>query len=482
MNTTTLGCTRRFPIIQTTVFAALLLSAGCASLDASRELDLAANAAQRVGGSLTPAEAWSLSVQDESPAWNGAEPLNYDDAVAVALQGDPALRRALAVIIERRAWYVQQGLPPNPTVAFGIGAAIDGLSGAPMMVQGMQMLSWIWKNPHRVDAAGAELRAAVYDAADRCVILMTKTRTQLASVIAAQHMLALEMQYVDITQQTVDLVRSMQEAGELAHLDLDRAIVDHQKAVAAMSASEHALLDAQLNLLGTMGRPDEDTMWVAEGDLPPAWDIPADETTLLALAATGRLDVAARLEVVRQLHAELGLAETRRFPDVGFNLTYQKNFGERKALMPGASVTLPILDNGDPAVAIQVAKIEQAQMELLSAIEVAQQQVRMSFNRYLDARSQVEIIRGQQLGAAIAAQERSDAAYTEGEVDLNTLLLTQRQRINVERSLVQQEYKTMQAMCDLRRAVGGSFDPVQNMIPVIEIEARSLKTNLEGSS
>jgi hypothetical protein len=48
--------------------------------------------------------------------------------------------------------------------------------------------------------------------------------------------------------------------------------------------------------------------------------------------------------------------------------------------------------------------------------------------------------------------------------------------------LVQQEYKTMQAMCDLRRAVGGSFDPVQNMIPVIEIEARSLKTNLEGSS
>lgn len=482
MNTTTLGCTRRFPIIQTTVFAALLLSAGCASLDASRELDLAANAAQRVGGSLTPAEAWSLPVQGESPAWNGTAPLTYDNAVAVTLQGDPALRGALAVIVERRAWYVQRGLPPNPTVAFGIGTAVDGLAGAPMMVQGMQMLSWIWKNPHRVDAAEAELRAAVYDAADRCVVIMAKARTQLASVIAAQQMLALNMQYVGITQQTVDLVQSLQEAGELAHLDLDRAIVDHQEAVAVMVASEHALLDARLNLLGTMGRPEADTAWVAEGDLPPAWDIPTDEASLLTLAGAGRLDVAARFEVVRQLEAELGLAETLRFPDVGVALTYRDNASGRKSIAPGANLTIPILDNGDPAIAIQMAKLKQAQMELLSAIEGAQQDVRISLNRYHDARSQVEIIRDRQLGAAIAAQRRSDAAYAEGEVDLNTLLMTQRQRIAVERSLVQQDYRIMQAMCELRRAVGGSFDPKIDAVPDIDIEARSPGTNLEGSS
>ena len=482
MNTSTAGCIRRFPHIQTIAMAAVLLSTGCASLDASRELTIAAEASQRVGGSITPADAWSLPVQGESPAWDGTAPLTYDNAVAVALQGDPALRSALAVIVERRAWYVQRGLPPNPTVAFGIGTAIDGLSGAPVMAQGMQMLSWIWKNPHRVEAAEAELRAAVYDAADRCVVIMAKTRTQLAAVIAAQQMLALNMQYVGITQQTVDLVQSLQQAGELAHLDLDRAIVDHEQAVAVMVASEHDLLDARLNLLGTIGRPDASTTWIAQGDLPPTWKIPSDEAALLALAGVGRLDVAARLEVVRRLEAELGLAETLRFPEIGVTLAYRKNSGGRESIVPGANVTLPILDNGDPAIAIQLAKLEQAHMDVLSAIETVQQDVRTSFNRYRDATSQVEIIRNRQLDAAIAAQQRSDAAYAEGEVDLNTLLMTQRQRIAVERSLVQQEYRIMQAMCELRRAVGGSFDPMIDAVPAFDIEARSPGTNLEGSS
>ena len=67
--------------------------------------------------------------------------------------------------------------------------------------------------------------------------------------------------------------------------------------------------------------------------------------------------------------AELGLAETRRFPDVGFTLRYQDNSSGRESVIPGASVTLPILDNGDPAVAMQMAKLKQVELELLAAIE-----------------------------------------------------------------------------------------------------------------
>ena len=57
MNPHAPGCVPRFPAIQATVLTAMLLTAGCASLDASRELDIAAKTAQRVDGSLTPAEA-----------------------------------------------------------------------------------------------------------------------------------------------------------------------------------------------------------------------------------------------------------------------------------------------------------------------------------------------------------------------------------------------------------------------------------------
>ena len=482
MNTRTSRGTCSLRTFQSTILAALLLGSGCASLDASRELDLAAYTADRVGGSMTPAEAWSLPVEGESPAWNGVDPLTYEDAVAVALQGDPELRRALAVIVERRAQYVQQGLPPKPTVAFGVGTAVDGLSGAPLFVQGIQMLSWIWKNPYRVSAAEAQLRAAIYTAAERCVDVAARTRTELAAVLAAQETLDLEQQYVQITQKTLDLVRAMHEAGELAHLELDRAIVDHEQALTAMVASEHALQNARLELLGTLGRPTATTDWIAQGELPPNWAIPTDEEALLDLAAIGRLDVAARSETVRQIGAELGLAETLRFPDVGFTLRYQDNSSGRRAVVPGASITLPILDNGDPAIAMQMAKLRQAELELLASIETAQRQVRIGLNHYLDARTRTNIIRDGQLDAAIAAQTRSDAAYAEGEVDLNTLLMTQRQRIAVERSLVEQQFRTMQSMCELRRAVGGSFDPAVVTVPKIEIEARSSATKQESSS
>ncbi len=476
------GCEKRIPAIQILLLSMLVAITGCASLDADRELELAAIASNRITGSLSAQDAWSLPVQGESPVWNGSEPLTYDAAVGVALQGDPSLRSALAVIVERRAQYVQEGLPPNPTVAFGIGIAVDGMSGAPLMVQGIQMLSWLWKNPWRVEAAEADLRAAIYDAAERCVIVLANTRIQLAAVLAAQELLLLDEQYVDITQKTIDLVQAMQLAGELAELDLDRAHVDHQQAIASLVASEYALQEAKLELLGTMGRPDAPTQWLAIGELPPLWDIPEQEEKLLELASLGRLDVASAFEAVRQIEAELGLAGTRRFPEVGFNLSYKENTSGREALVPGAAITLPILDNGEPAIAIQKARLDQARMKLLAASELAQQEVRTTYNQLLDARKRVEIIRHGQLNAAIRAQERSDSAYAEGEVSLNTLLLTQRQRIAVERDLIKMEFQTMQAMCMLRKAVGGSFDMTKDMVPRIEIEASPQKIVKEQSS
>lgn len=476
------GGTLRPLAIRTTIFASMLTASGCASLDAKHELQAAADASRRVAGSIEPAEAWSLPVEGESPAWNGTDPLGYDDAVAVTLQGNPVIRRSLAVIVERRARYVQQGLPPNPTVGFGIGIAIDGLAGAPMMVQGLQMLSWLWKNPHRVAAAEAELRAAVYDTAFECVNVMMRTRVQLAAVLAAQELLEYDQQYVEITRRTMQLVQAQVQVGELPELELDRARLEHQKAIEALIASDYAVETSKLELMATMGRPTGSTDWLAIGDLPPSWTIPSDEQSLLDLATDGRLDVASARETILAIQAELGLAETKRFPEIGIGVEYNRNTSDRKAIVPSMSITVPILDNGDPAVAIQSARIDAAMMTLLETLESAQSEVLTGLNRYRDARDRTSIVRKEQLSNAVAAQERSDAAYREGVVDLNTLLMTQRRRIAVERNLVMLELSTMKAMCELRQAVGGSFDPELDAVEPIEIEARSDDIEQENAS
>ena len=469
-------------IIHTTIFASLLTATGCASLDADHELRSATEASRRVAGSIEPAEAWALPVEGENSAWNGKVPLTYDNAVAVALQGDPGIRRSLAVIVERRAAYAQKGLPPNPTFAFGIGIAVDGLSGTPLMVQGFEMLSWLWKNPHRVVAAEAELRTAVYDAAFRCVDVTTRTRTQLAAVLAAQQVLTFDEQYIVITQQNVELVRAQVVAGELPRLALDRAVLDQEKANEVVVTSKYALEESKLELLATMGRPTSSTDWLAVGDLPPAWDIPDTEQDLLTLAATGRLDVASARETVLKIQANLGLAETEYFPELSIGLKFNRNFSDRMAITPGMNITAPIFNNGDSAVAIQAAYLDEALMNLLSTIETAQRDVLTNLNRYRATQNRTRIIRQGQLQAAVDVEERTNAAYREGIVDLNTLLMTRRQRITVERNLVIQELMTMNALCDLRRSVGGSFDSELDAVEAIEIKARSSATDQENAS
>jgi outer membrane protein TolC len=299
---------------------------------------------------------------------------------------------------------------------------------------------------------------------------MATTRTQVAAVIAGQQLVAFDQQYAGITEHTVQLVRQHVEAGESAPLELDRAQIDHQRARAALVAAEHDLLQAKLALLQTMGRPDASTAWSAVGNLPPKWHIPNDELSLLELASTGRLDVAAAGQRVLRAAADLGLADTGRYPEVAAMVTWQQNFGDREAIVPGAQITLPILDNGDPAIAMNTAKLEAARLDLLGAQEAAIAEVRTDLSRLRNARMQVSILRNDQLVAAVRAFERSEAAWEAGEVNLNTLLDTQRRRIQVEHELVQQSFTVMQAMCSLRKAVGGSFDADLDRIPEFDVQ------------
>lgn len=453
------------------IIAACMLSmTGCASLDPSYELGVAAEETRRISGTLDPSEAWRLDVEAQSPAWDGKSPLNYDAAVSVALQGDPSLRLALAKIVEQRAWYVQQGLPPNPSLGFGIGAAIDGMVGAPIFVQGMQMLSWLWKNPHKVDMAEAELKAAIYMAGQQSVTILARARIELAAILAAQATLVLDKEYSLIAEKAVIQARKEKGSDAQSQVDLERALVERGDAMLAEIESQHQLLEKKYQLLSTMGRPNADTHWIAMGDLPPKWKIPSDEQALLTLARLNRLDVAAALEKVHMIESGLGLAKTTRWPEVSLNVAYQKNFNDREAIISGFSFSLPILDNGEPAIAIALAKLTQARMMLLSISEDAQREVLISYNRLLDARARMDIIKNHQLSAAMSAQNRSIQAYVKTKVDFNTLLMTQKSRILADRQLVQLKFSTMQAMCMLRQAIGGSFDAQQGALPELHIK------------
>ncbi|MCH2142993.1 MAG: TolC family protein [Phycisphaerales bacterium] len=436
-----------------------LLLSSCASLDPAADIHQAATlSAARLHTGV--AEIWAQPVDSPSIAWDGATSLTAETAIIVALQNEPELRSELARIAEHRADLGQAQVLPNPTIAFGIGMATDGLSGSPAIVQGLQALTWLWTRPDRIAVAEASLQQTILTASSTTIDLAARVSTSHAKVLAAQALVTLDAENLDITEQTFALIQRRNDVGEASKLDLDRSEVDAQNARSNLVAAERELEQAKLALLLDIGWPGHHTDWSAAepvGITPPQEQ---DDIWLCELAATQRLDLAAAQAAVEKEVAGLALAGTRKLPEVRFTFGWQRSFMDRKAVMPGASITIPILDNGDPAVAKAAARIEWARMQWLDLANHIEFSVRDAASKWRQAAAQAEITERGVLSAATGALIRSRAAYSEGVVDLTVLLLAQEQHIATQRTLVTQRLSEAVSLVELRRSVGGVFTPL----------------------
>ncbi len=433
-----------------------LLVMGCSTLDPAADIDRASTlASERLGAST--ASTWAQPLDVRSTAWNGIDPLTAEAALLVALQNDPAVRISLAHIAERRADFVQSELLPNPTIGFGIGIATDGLAGAPAVLRGLQTLTWLWTRPDRIAIAEAALRESVLSAGSATIDLAERVARDHVRVLAAQDLLAFDKQNLAITEQSLHIIRRRLAVGESAALDVDRAAVDVHMAKNAVTAAARSLEQAQLALLGSIGWPGHDTYWSAAepvGVEQPAFD---DDIVLCELAASQRLDLAAARVTVEQELAGLSLAGAKRLPEVSFTFGWQRNASDRKSVIPGATLTIPIFDNGDPAIAKASARINTARLEWINLANRIEYEVRDAGSRWREAVSLSAVTESELLPAACNALDRSQAAYAEGVIDLTVLLLAQEQHIAAQHTLVTQKLAESEALIALRSAVGGTF-------------------------
>ena len=436
--------------------AALILSS-CASTNPAGDINAAARLATSHTGTQATA-SWQHDVDVPSSAWNGAAPLTREAAIAVAIANNPKLRMSLAHIAQYRAEVAQATVLPNPTVAFGIGMAIDGMTGAPAMAQGIQALTWLWRRPHHIAQAEAQLQQAVLSTVSDTVQLAASVELAHADVLCIQSLLDYDIQNQSITQETRRLITRRHEVGEAAELDIDRAQVDVDQARLDVIATRKRLTKAKLALLNQLGWPGHDTSWTASGAMTASRPIDSAPEALLEIAARQRLELAVKEAGIRAQVASLDLAETRRLPEINFTLQWQRSFGDRKAILPGGQITIPILDNGDPAIARAAATLHHARMEWLDTANLVVLQVRDAIVGWNLSDQQVALSRNSLVPSASDALARSQAAYAQGVIPLTTLLLAQQQHIAAERTLMTQQLDVVKALIDLRTAVGGTFE------------------------
>ena len=432
---------------------------GCIGVDATEQRgDAVALAAPRV----VDADALELLQADPtgtSVDWRTSVPLDLDTAIGVAMSRDAEVRRALAEVDRVQALLAQADRAPNPVVQLALGVPIDGLSGAPGMGMLVQQLTWLWTRPHRLDAAEAHLQESILAAGQAIVELDADVRRRHATAAIATERAGLDRAYADSVSGFASIVEALFEVGEASRIDLDRTRVETSEAEVAARSSEIAARLARIELLGAMGLPRIDSRFDVVGrHREPALEEAPAESLVVELAATARLDVAGAGMKVLETEALKGLAGTKRLPEVGASLGWNRSFMDREAVLPGFTASVPILDDGTPAIAIADAELRRAVLQLLETRRTAIASARAARETLEQALVRHAGYADTVLGPARNAERLSTEAYEEGVVDLTVVLLAQRRRIEAERRTLQFRLDEALAFVDLEVAVGGSLE------------------------
>ena len=447
----------------------LFLGSGCISTDSASDRRLAIDlAGEHVapGGGIDAIEADPTFPPE---TWNGETPLTSATAVRVAMARDTSVRRTLAAVDIARADLAQADRAPNPMIEAALGVPLDGMTGAPAMAMVAQQLTWLWTRPYRVDATDAELQAKIMEAAWSIVALDARVRRVHAAAIVAASRVDVDREFAEATSRLKFVVASLFDAGEASRIDLDRVRVEAAEAAVAAEASDNQARITRLDLLAAMGLPRHEAGFdvaMEPTDADATADIPT-EIRVIELAATARLDVAAAGCRVLAAESRSGLAGLRRLPEVSATLGWNRNFGERDALMPGIAVRLPIFDDGLPAIAAADGRLHDAVLAHLESRRQAIADARRSRDQLILAQVRRRGHEQSVLGPAKSAENLASTAYAEGVVDLTVVLLAQKRRINAQRHILDFRLEELIARIDLVQQVGGSLslDPVIPVVP-----------------
>lgn len=290
------------------------------------------------------------------PAADGA--LTLESAISTALLRNPdleTLRREIA-IAEGRA--VQAGLWPNPVIEAGIEGFTpggDGPSGDTAKLENLVAITdtvlgqpGLWlpsrsesdspdqqqrivavsqtlplsRAPAKARAAGrleVDRLRAEYDA----LTLNTRAEVRAAfcQVLKQQQAVLVYQQLAGTLEQTLDLARSQQNAGEIAEMEVIKAEANFERFTIDLDTALKDLEAARVRLALLLGQPDRIPL-ACEGELDETLQ-PIDWTLIEQAIESHPREEAWRLRV-EKAEADLRTARAERIPDLDLSIGYRR--------------------------------------------------------------------------------------------------------------------------------------------------------------
>lgn len=389
----------------------------------------------------------------------GVRTYQLDAIITLALERNPAMAGAEAVLEQRRGERIQAGAYPNPTIIGQTGRAAlrdpsTGDSRTEYILTLHQPLEWIGKRAVRQRAAEAGLAGARAGIEEVRLNVIAQAKIAFYGLLLAQREAELVKQNLGIVKEVARVAEIRVKAGEAARLESLKAEVEVLKTNQEVARARKAVRVGRVRLNtvtgGALGRA-----FAIEGgfrSIRRGLDLEA-----LTARAVEQHPTIRRLQ--RQVErAGLTVVKERqsRFPDVTIYGGYAREIG-REAVVGGLSVPTPLWyqRQGDIAAALGAQRGEEA------ALFHAQNDLLRSVSQHFaDAETAAEQIAVYEQGLLKLARETLRIArfsFRQGASSLLEVLDAQRVSRQIELEYARARQDLSIALTRLERAVGGTL-------------------------
>jgi cobalt-zinc-cadmium efflux system outer membrane protein len=351
--------------------------------------------------------------------------LTLQDLEAIAEQHNPTLCQAAMAIQAAEGQLVQAGLYPNPNlfyVADEIGNdGSQGLQGAGI---GQEFIT-AHKRHFRQATAGSRVAQTTYAWQAQRYRVLNDVYRGFYNVLLAQKTIEANEQLVRIGDGALKTTERLRAAQAVSLAVVLQARIEAQTARISLNRARNRHQAAWRQLAAVVGCPDMPSQRLL-GDVASNLPELTWEETLGRLMSQSPELAEAQAGVERAQH-NLGLQSAARYPNFFVESAVKYDTGSRFTVADVAvTVPLPVFNRNQGNILSAQSSLIAAEKELQRVELDLRNRLAETFERYANARRQVDTYQQSILPDAKKSLELVSTGYREGEFDFLTLLTAQR--------------------------------------------------------
>ncbi len=356
-----------------------------------------------------------------------ATALNLESLESMALSCNPVLQRAAALVSAARGRALQDGLYPNPSFGFdGQQIASRGLAEQYGATVAQEFVRPIKLELSRAVALQEAHRLRHEYAAQQQRVL-TDVRIGYYQALRAQQQLEVTREIVALTQKAYSVADALLKAMEVGRADVLQADVEVENARIQAQTAENRHRAAWRFLGAVTGQPSLAPQPLSGELLGPAMEFDFEQT--LCRLQQSSPEVAAANAAIQRARLYLQRQEVEPRPNVFVEGLVNWQDNGIGGLSDGAltvSLPLPLWNRNQGGVQEARMQLVAAQQQLNQLQRDLRQRLTPAFERYRNARVQLDRYQARILPKAAEALELARSAYQLGETNIVQLLSTQK--------------------------------------------------------